>query len=1114
MPGESQSIAQGGEQKMVGNWDRFLNKVGYWNHELFVAARNGDLIKVRIALEKGANPNAKIYDWTPLHYATQIGHVEIVKLLLERGANPNAKNNDGSTPLHIAAQKGHVEIVKLLLERGANPNAENNDGNTTLHYAAQKGHVEIVKLLLERGANPNAKNDDGSTPLHIAAFNRHVDVVKILLEHGADPWITDNKGRIPLEYAKDSAIRSLLESTMRNSYSKVPRVPRMQGNEATRVDNGDIERKSDENEKLPIVNMSQSLKFKVSEAGQRDVGKKIARLSERAMAKLGVQFGDYIEVSGPNATTVMQAFPASDDIDDDEIRIDGYVRKNIGVGIGDEVIVRRANVTPANKVVLAPTQPIRFDYSFVEYVKDQLIDKPVTKGDIIPIPVYTGIVELVVVSTQPSNYVHITPDTNVEIKEEPVKEGSTSYPRVPRMQGNEATRVDNGDIERKTNENEKLPGGVQKMVGSRDWVLKKAGNWDNLLLEGAKDGDLIEVQTALEKGAYPNAKNDDGSTPLHIAAQEGYAEIVKILLERGADPNTENKDGWTPLHIAAKEGHVDVVRVLLERGAYPNAKNNYGGTPLHIAEQEGHVEIVKLLLEHGANPNAKTNGGWTPLYDAAQKGHVEIVKLLLEHGANPNAKATGFYFHDQTPLHIAAQKGHVEIVKLLLEHGANPNAKNNDGLTPLHIAAFNRHVDVVKILLEHGADPRIADNGGCIPLDYAIDSAIRSLLESAMRNSYSKVPRVPRMQGNEATRVDNGDIERKSGENEKLPIVEQPVIKNQGLLQIPNYEMLEPIDEGGSAIVYKARRKNDSSLVAIKVPKIPDKDFVKELAVWIHLDHPNIVKLIDYDIDPRPYMVMELMNGSLQGKTFDKDIATRIILDVLSGLKYAHEKGIIHGDIKPSNILLDDNGRAKISDWETAKISDITTSKNNGAFTLIYAAPEQLEPRLGPIDEKTDVYQVCEVFYEILTGRPVFQDVVEVYDKKINVQITLPSSINPTLKDYDKIFLKCLSPKKEDRYSTRELISVLSNMLYGTLTTKTTTRTSAYAFVELAYLVVQLSDNYEQALSFIKKINSVDTKDVISSLEKKIKYNIGTKEDILKRIELLRNQIGLSKNVY
>ena len=186
----------------------------------------------------------------------------------------------------------------------------------------------------------------------------------------------------------------------------------------------------------------------------------------------------------------------------------------------------------------------------------------------------------------------------------------------------------------------------------------------------------------------------------------------------------------------------------------------------------------------------------------------------------------------------------------------------------------------------------------------------------------------------------------------------------------------------------------------------------------------------------------------------------------------------------------------------------MTTSKNKEAFTFDYAAPEQLDTDLGPIDEKTDVYQVCEVFYEILTGRPVFQgDPNEVYNKKLKTQITLPSSINPTLKDYDKIFLKCLSPKKEDRYSTEELIYILSNMQFTRLTSKT----SAYAFVELAYYAVQLSDNYEKALFWIKKINTVDTKDVISSLENKIKYNLGTKEDILLKIELLRNQIGLSK---
>jgi hypothetical protein len=194
---------------------------------------------------------------------------------------------------------------------------------------------------------------------------------------------------------------------------------------------------------------------------------------------------------------------------------------------------------------------------------------------------------------------------------------------------------------------------------------------------------------------------------------------------------------------------------------------------------------------------------------------------------DPNAKNND----RRTLLHIAVSKGRVDVISFLLERGADPNAKNIFGWTPLHIAAFFGHVDVVRVLLEYGADPRIADNEGHIPLDYANDSAIRSLLESALR-----------------------------------------------IMQIPNYEVLEKIGEGGFAIVYKARRKKDSLLVAIKVPKVADKDFVKELAVWQNLNHPNIVKLIDFDINPRPYMVMELMKGgSLHGKTFDKDTATRII---------------------------------------------------------------------------------------------------------------------------------------------------------------------------------------------------------------------------------------------
>ena len=167
--------------------------------------------------------------------------------------------------------------------------------------------------------------------------------------------------------------------------------------------------------------MSSPSYFKVIEAKQRDVGRKIARLSDAAMRSLGVEPGDFLEVEGPSGSALVQVFPGYDQ-NDNEVRLDGYIRKKIGASVGDDVKLKKVRVDEATRVSLAPTQPISFGPDFIEYVKDVLMNKPLMKGEVVGIPLYTGMLDLVVTNTQPSAYVYVTPKTNIDISREPVRE--------------------------------------------------------------------------------------------------------------------------------------------------------------------------------------------------------------------------------------------------------------------------------------------------------------------------------------------------------------------------------------------------------------------------------------------------------------------------------------------------------------------------------------------------------------------------------------------------------------------------------------------------------------------------------------------------------------------
>jgi len=189
------------------------------------------------------------------------------------------------------------------------------------------------------------------------------------------------------------------------------------------------------------------VKLRVLEARVSDVGRKIARIDEKVMRSIGIEAGDYIEVIGPKGSAIVRVLPGRpEDTGKEVIRLDSYIRSKIGVGINEYVRVRLAKIEPATRVVLAPlATDIYASFGLIidpYYLKRQLPPyTPVSRGDIIAIPIPGSELKMVVVNTQPTPNVYITDKTEIVVEEEPVKEEAiaTGVPRV--------TWEDIGDLE-------------------------------------------------------------------------------------------------------------------------------------------------------------------------------------------------------------------------------------------------------------------------------------------------------------------------------------------------------------------------------------------------------------------------------------------------------------------------------------------------------------------------------------------------------------------------------------------------------------------------------------------------------------------------------------------
>ena len=324
------------------------------------------------------------------------------------------------------------------------------------------------------------------------------------------------------------------------------------------------------------------------------------------------------------------------------------------------------------------------------------------------------------------------------------------------------------------------------------------------------------------------------------------------------------------------------------------------------------------------------------------------------------------------------------------------------------------------------------------------------------------------------------------------------------------YEIHELLGVGGMAYVYKAYDNIEKRWVAIKILKeelAGNSDFLRrfrnESKAIAVLSHPNIVKVYDVSFGDRiQYIVMEYIDGitlkqyiEQQGEIKWKE-ALYFTVQILRALQHAHEKGIIHRDIKPQNIMLLEDGTIKVTDFGIARFSqaETQTMTDKAIGSVHYIAPEQA--RGGYINDKADIYSVGVMLYEMLTGQLPFvaDNAVSVAIMQMQAEPTPPSRINPSIpKGLEEITMHAMEKNPAQRFpSAADMLEDVERFRrdpeivfhYGEQVDRAYAGTSAdiYGNVQQNAAPQKYNDNYEYEEEYVRSKNGARASNIIKGI--------------------------------
>ncbi|KAJ5657428.1 uncharacterized protein N7484_001077 [Penicillium longicatenatum] len=564
---------------------------------------------------------------TPLHIAVKSESVDMTDLLLSYTATPNIVDDKGMTPLSFACKLGNLRLVKALLEKNADIDSVDKDGKTPLHFASSGEHLEVVGLLLKRGVNPNIEDDKKMTPVLFACKMGNLQIVKALLAEKADLRSVDEDGNTSLHLAAfgghPEVVGLLLENgadiSQRNLREECPlAVASTQTVMLVMID------KAISNQSLDNNLANQAL----HEAAEKGFGEVISRYLQ---GKLCCELQP----------------------DDQEQTL--YHRAVLG---------KSRNIL---KELLDRGVP---GYDAFDKQKRTPIFLAIEKG-------HSQIVELLLDKSAGQLAI---PDSNED---------------VALLLAAEQGRLEGGHAKVLERLSEYNVAGLNH----------KNNEGQTPLILAASAGQFEAVEYLLEQKAQIHEKDSSGCTALHRAAQKGDSGVVEALLKAdGAEKDAQNNDGETPLYIAAYCGNIDAVKILIEYQCSVTIPEKDGWQPLTAAYDN--AEILRILVEK-ANADVhctKVSDGWTVLHYAVAFVRHDSVRTLLELKADP------FRPNDYgiTAIHTAADgPSKSEIMRTLLESlsdedKARLDIGDEDGNTALKVAIDAHSTQSACLLLEFG----------------------------------------------------------------------------------------------------------------------------------------------------------------------------------------------------------------------------------------------------------------------------------------------------------------------------------------------------------------------------------------------------------------------------